>query len=410
MSLIKKSFQLATASGLSAVFIYFYRIAGARSLGADNYGLLALLLAVLNIITLVFASSVPPAIAKFVAEKYRREDIYRTAKTRFPLVGICISILLVIASHFYGYFHCFLILALTVPVIMFLAVGRGWLQGIGDIKTFGCSQIVHEGSKFFLLLFFLYFGFEVLGAVLAIFFGTILAVLYVGRHVTVYDGRDTDFIWKKLMGYFVPISFTRIIDGFIMNLDTIFLKIWFSFEVVGVYNAAGPIARIPLLAFIALSTVLLPEVSNKKEKTREFLRSSMRFCFLILLPGVLLIALFPGFFINLFFGAEYLEAVPALRILIFSSFFIGLYKVFASVLQGLGRPYDAAWIFLVVLMCNVLLNCLLIPAYGMMGASLANLMSGILAAVLALLTIKRYLKLKDKVSLWKRYSSRRTST
>jgi len=397
MSVLEKGLKLSVATGIAAAFTYGYRIISARTLSVDDYGLLSLLLAVFNIILLVFLSSVPPSIAKFVSAGEDAGNIYRTALKRFPIIGIGIAVLLILLSGqiagFYSLGHSFwyfFLIALAIPPTMVLAVDRGWVQGVRNMAAFGYSQIVQEGSKLFMAAILIFAGFGLFGAVFAILFGTVIAAVYTRRFVRV-KGVSNGKSWKKLADYFVPVSLTRIIDGFIMNVDTLFLKIWFPLAVVGTYNAAAPIARIPLLAFGALSTVILPEVSANNHDAGKVLRSSLKFVLLFVLPGVLLVSLFPEFFISLFFGSKYAGSAAALQILVFSSLFLGLYKVFSSVLQGVGRQYAAAGIFVFVLALDIVLNVLLVPKMGMLGAAYANLGSGVAAAVLSFAAVKRVL-------------------
>lgn len=397
MSVLEKGLRLSVATGIAAAFTYGYRILSARTLSVDDYGLLSLLLAVFNIILLIFLSSVPPSIAKFVSAGEDAGNIYKTALKRFPLIGIFIAVLLVALSGkiagFYDLgpsFWYFFLIALAIPPTMVLAVDRGWVQGVRNMGAFGYSQIVQEGSKFFMAAILIFAGFGLFGAVFAILFGTLVAAYYTRRFVKA-KGVSNPKSWKKLADYFVPVSLTRIIDGFIMNVDTLFLKIWFPLAVVGTYNAAAPIARIPLLAFGALSTVILPEVSANNHDADKVLKSSLKFVLLFVLPGVLLVSLFPEFFISLFFGSKYTGSAAALQILVFSSLFLGLYKVFSSVLQGVGRQYAAAGIFVFVLALDIALNIALVPSMGMLGAAYANLASGIAAAVLSFAAVKKAL-------------------
>jgi len=388
MGLIKKSLELSIAGAVSAGFIYAYRILAARAFGQEEYGLLSLMLAILNIIALVFMSSVPAAIAKFVAGHENAKETYRSALWLFPKIGVLLGALLVLGTPLLeaafgleGLFWYLAIIAVSFPITMALAVDRGWMQGIKDMREFGVSQALEQALKFGFLAVSVYFGYRVGGALLAGLLGTAAAAVYARRLVRIGPGKKAGV--RPIMGYFIPISMTRVIDGFVMNLDTILLKFWVSLEVIGIYNAASPLARIPLIAFTAVSTIVLPEVSGEKCHVMAKVKSALKFAVLMILPGIIVLGAFPSFFIRLFFGAGYAEGAQALRILLASSFFIGLYKIFASALQGIGKPYTAAWIFVIVLAFDLAANFMLIPTYGIMGAASANLASGMIAAGLA---------------------------
>jgi stage V sporulation protein B len=379
MGLIKKSLELSAAGAASAGFIYAYRILSARTFGQEEYGLLSLMLAITNIMVLVFMSAVPPAIAKFVAEREKAKETYRSALWLFPRIGVLLGVLLVLATPLLeaafgleGLFLYLALIAISFPITMVLAVDRGWMQGTENIREFGVSQALEQALKFGFLAGSIYLGYRTGGALLAGLLGTVVAAIYARRLIKIGPGKTNGI--KPIMDYFIPISMTRMIDGFVMNLDTILLKLWVSLEVIGIYNAASPLARIPMIAFAAVSTIVLPDVSGDKTHVRAKVRSALKFTVLLILPGIIVLGAYPSFFIRLFFGAGYEEGAQALRLLLASSFFIGLYKIFSSALQGIGKPYTAAWIFVLVLAFDV---------YGMIGAAAANLASGIMAAGLA---------------------------
>lgn len=388
MGIIKKSLELSVAGAVSAGFIYAYRILAARAFGQEEYGLLSLMLAITNIMVLVFMSAVPPAIAKFVAGHEKAKETYRSALWLFPRIGVVLGLLLVLGTPLlekaFGLTGIFLYLAITAisfPVTMILAVDRGWMQGIGNMREFGVSQALEQALKFAFLAGSVYLGYRTGGALIAGLLGTAVAAIYARKLVRIGPGKTNGI--RQIMEYFVPISMARVIDGFVMNLDTILLKFWVSLEVIGVYNAASPLARIPLIAFTAVSTIVLPDVSGDTGHVRAKVKSALKFTVLLILPGIIVLGAFPEFFIRLFFGAGYSGGAQALRLLLASSFFIGLYKIFSSALQGMGKPYTAAWIFVIVLAVDLALNFMLIPAYGMIGAAGANLASGMIAAGLA---------------------------
>jgi len=388
MGLIKKSLELSIAGAVSAGFIYAYRILAARTFGQEEYGLLSLMLAILNILVLVFMSAVPPAIAKFVAGREKAKETYRSALWLFPRIGVVLGILLVLGTPLLerafgldGLLLYLALIAISFPVTMILAVDRGWMQGKENIREFGISQALEQALKFAFLAGSVYLGYRTGGALLAGLLGTAVAAIYARKLVRIGPGKTNGI--RPIMDYFIPISMTRVIDGFVMNLDTILLKLWVSLEVIGIYNAASPLARIPMIAFTAVSTIVLPDVSGDKGHVNAKVKSALKFTILLILPGIIVLGAYPAYFIELFFGAGYSEGAQALRLLLASSFFIGLYKIFSSALQGMGKPYTAAWIFVIVLAFDLALNVALIPKYGMNGAAAANLASGILAAGLA---------------------------
>ena len=96
---------------------------------------------------------------------------------------------------------------------------------------------------------------------------------------------------------------------------------------------------------------------------------------IVSLPLVIFIALFPELILRVLFGEAFAEAAPTLLILMASMAVMHLRVIYGNPLIAWNeeRFYMFATLFGAVL--NVLLNYLLIPDYGILGAAYASLIS-----------------------------------
>jgi len=387
--MLRKSVSLSFLALLAAGGSYAYRIGIARLLGQEAYGTVAVALALVNLVSLVLLSAIPPAIAKFRAEG---KKVFG-ASYYFAILGALLGVLLIVASPLLSWtdlpFSLLVLIAAALPIGMMMAVGRGLLQGAKRTDAFGVSQALQEISKFVIALGLILGGYGIFGAVAGIPLSFVLVLAFVFFLVRKERERASFTEFKRVVKYALPIAVTRVVDAFILNIDLLFLKMWFPLGTVAMYAAAGPLARIPLIAFSSIATVLLPEVSARKDKTKALTKKASLISILVLF-GILVLIAFPQYFIILF-GSEYvtLETILVLRILALASFFIGLYKIFAASLQGLGKAKEVAVFTLLVLLIDVLLNVSLIPVYGMVGAAASTLFASVIAAGGAFLILKR---------------------
>jgi O-antigen/teichoic acid export membrane protein len=103
------------------------------------------------------------------------------------------------------------------------------------------------------------------------------------------------------------------------------------------------------------------------------------------MPFLVLLLLFPGFFINLLWGAEYLLAENSLRLLAVGMFAISFAGVSNSLLSSKGKSKILLFNLIVISIINLVLNFILVPMYGINGAAISTMISLILWSAITLL-------------------------
>lgn len=390
--MFRKSASLSAFVFLAAAFSYGYRMVVERYLGLEAYGQIGIVLSILNIISLVVLSAIPPAIARYRAEG---EDVLGAA-LKFGWIGAGVgAVILLLSPVFMAYyelpFSFVVIIAGIVFALTFAAIGRGILQGSGRTGLFGFTQFLEELSKFafaFLLILGSYLAF---GAIFGILLAAVVTALFA---LFMVRKEKSGFGFRPLLDYMVPISITRVVDGVVLFIDILLLKLWVPLGVIGMYSIAAPISRIPLYVFTAIATVLLPEVARNKGKAKALTKSAVMVGALVLV-GIGILFTFPVFFMQLLFSMEGMSAADiaataaTLRILLVSSFFMGIYKIITSSIQGMGMAQKVVPLAISVLVLDIILISLLVPVYGMIGAALGTMCSAALASVGGYVILKK---------------------
>ncbi|HET8925048.1 MAG TPA: hypothetical protein VFN26_18855 [Candidatus Acidoferrum sp.] len=200
----------------------------------------------------------------------------------------------------------------AAPMILALflrPVTDGVLQGV---QAFGRLGLVHVSQAFVRLFFtagLIALGSQAAGAIfalpLACFTALVLAWLWLRpqfRAVGKVVARRVSWHYSActLLGLAV--------FGLLVNLDALFVKRFFSPTVAGNYGPVVTVAKVCLFFPMAMGMILLP-----KAKLRHAIGRDARPILLIalagvLVPGLLLTTicfLFPGFLVNIVFGAAY---------------------------------------------------------------------------------------------------------
>lgn len=113
--------------------------------------------------------------------------------------------------------------------------------------------------------------------------------------------------------------------------------------VAGLYGAAKNVALIPYQLILSITFVVFPLVSRSTfdadlEKTRAYLRQTLRFTLLLTTWFALVLVLAREPLLALLFGKAYAPAAPALALLLGSTVLFSVHVVAGTVITGAGRP------------------------------------------------------------------------
>jgi stage V sporulation protein B len=219
------------------------------------------------------------------------------------------------------------------------------------------------------------------------------------RYPQVFKGKVsiTKPLTKKLFSFALPIFIASL--GFIVleYIDTLAIAAFRTLPEVGFYQAAQPIARLLWYFSGALSTVLLPMISEIwTKRERGALNSIMhfltKFSFMLIIPAALVFIAFPDIVIRLIFGEGYLAGATALQILSVAAIVYTLFVILSVAIVGIGKSIVSVKAVGAMACLNLVGNLLLIPTYGIEGAAVAHFASYTLGFLLLLYYVRKFVK------------------
>ena len=210
---------------------------------------------------------------------------------------------------------------------------------------------------------------------------------------------------KKLFKFGLPVMIGGASWLVMTYTDTIMLTYFSGIKQVGLYNAALPTASLLHYFSLALATVLLPMSSElwsrgHKEQLRAGINLLYKYSFLIIIPFALIMVSFPEILLRMLFGNEYVPAATTLKILSIGTIFLIIARVNFSILSGIGKPKINAKIMWGVAVLNIMLNLMLIPFYGIIGAAIATSTSFLVMLILSTIYMERNIAIKIPLWLW----------
>jgi O-antigen/teichoic acid export membrane protein len=234
---------------------------------------------------------------------------------------------------------------------------------------------------FFLSLIFFDYDFQITDLIfLYIFVNIVILILFLTNLLKQFNfnfkKRETNFQYKKYFKYIFLTGFFSIFNVLNHKIDLLFIDYFLDKAQVSLYGIGSQFSLIMTIPFVIFYSVLGPKISLYLKSGKIIkLNALLDFYRLILIiSSLILFLILILFFENLvsfFFTAEYLEAYTIVKILTFA-FFIGSFFSFNEMLLNFtGNEKKVLFSVFLSFLLNALLNVILVPKYGIIGASLS---------------------------------------
>ncbi|MCJ0618974.1 polysaccharide biosynthesis C-terminal domain-containing protein [Haloarcula hispanica] len=367
-----------------------------RILGAAQYGQYATILAVFGLLKTLMSSGVVNGAQKYFAEdrelKSWKSYVWAYYSRLAGLLALIVAAGLVFASasgvvgSVFGdeYTIYFYLIALWAIVTQYREFTRRVLMGLHLEKY---SEKLRIGQQTTFLIFAIglaYLNFGVLGVIAGhIISNTLMfaiGLFLVWRYVDIQSTFEPipDNFPKKELAFFNHSSIVYIfLLTSLYHVDILMLQRTVSDATVGYYKAALVLVELLWVAPQSLQQVLIQSVSDlwrtdAIDEINNMAIKTTRYVLLFTLLCSVGLAALADVFVPFFFGAEYSPAVKPLLFLLPGTLGFAVARPILAITHAKGsmRPLITATGFTAVL--NLVLNALLIPSYGTVGAAVAT--------------------------------------
>lgn len=415
----KSSFVVLIFILFSKILTYVYRIIIARQFGPEEYGLFSLAVMILGWFVAVFSFGLVDGIIRYVSLYRGKKEINKIhyiikITTTFLLFsGISSCILLFILSEYISlnlfhnpdlivYLKWF---SISIPFFIFASTFLSILQAFEKINWYSFIRNVLDISvKLIAILIFISLGFKTNAIIFSYILGILSMLLFSYYLVKVklsevfmkytLEKKLKKRIVKDLFSYSWPLMFLSVVAFIFSWVDSFAIGYFKNVTDVGIYNAAVPLASLLIIVPSLFIQLFFPMITkefsrNKISLIKDISKQVAKWIFLLNLPLLIIMILFPGAIINLFFGPEYLSAAWALRFLSIGTFFYSIFIISANLLSMAGRSKTVLFNILVSSIINLILNILLVPKYGISGAAFSTMITYIIWSFISLIQAKR---------------------
>lgn len=404
------SFAKGTIS-LSLATIFFFAIGYVtqiligRLLSPEDFGTFGIVLYLLNTAEYIFTSGISQSTSKFLAERPNsgRALLRLTIWTQVIVGVIFMILLLALAPQFAKWYHdagvapLLRILVWMIPFYSARSLIQGILGGqqhfIGQSKT----KIWIGVSKFVLIVLALVISRDVTSILIAYLLSALFGAVYGKGFIQPIRG-DAPIPLKEFLGYTISLTAFLVVFPLFINIDVFLVRgLIQSTTETGWYVAATTMARLPFYLFTGLLLTLLPSVAHLKQTSEKELRrvvsEVIRYALVLLVPMSVLVAVTAPTLLPLLFGDEYRNGVAPLQLLVIGITLLVLFRVYSTVLLGLSNSRDVILVTFGMIVLDTVLNLLLIPRYGLLGAAGGSLIASVAGFAVIAVLMSRHLTL-----------------
>lgn len=202
---------------------------------------------------------------------------------------------------------------------------------------------------------------------------------------------------RRLMSTSYPLLWATVLQLVMTWTDTLALGVWRDNRTVGIYGAAMRVATLISFVLLAGNAILAPKFASLYEqrdldRLGRLARDAAKLLFLLTLPIVGIIVLAPSLVLGIF-GAEFRAGAVALIILAAGQAINVFTGSVGNLLVMSGHERTMRNVYVVAAAASVILNVVLVPPFGMVGAAIASACSLAALNLLAALLVYRKLSI-----------------
>ena len=205
----------------------------------------------------------------------------------------------------------------------------------------------------------------------------------------------------NLLKMALPLGFSLYMIRIYYNFDTIMLGFMKDNETVGYYNAAYKIILVLIAFASAFYSAIFPVISNyyksSIEKLKNFQTKITKILISVAIPLGVGTTLLASRIINFVYGYEYFQGAVALQLLIWAVVIIFIDIPFANSLVAVDRQNKFTIFVTMSAVINLILNFLLIPTFGIIGASIATIIAELNLLILSYIEMKKIVSINPFV-------------
>lgn len=213
--------------------------------------------------------------------------------------------------------------------------------------------------------------------------GLLIIMPIVGRMASPVFRIDTAQMFDMLKQG-IPVALLGVSAMLIARIDVLFLSIWRGDIEIGFYSAAYRLTEafkiFPTAVMMSLYPLIV-QLKSAQEDPGEALTSGLKPVLIIMIPVCMGVMTWAEDIVLFFYSPVFLPAAKSLEFLIWTELGFIFTLAFSQTLIALDRRRSVIYVSGLMLLVNLLLNSVLIPRWGYIGATAVTVTTELIGAI-----------------------------
>lgn len=386
---------------------FLFSVYVVRQLGDERFGQYSIVLSFVGLFQIFAELGMSQYVMREIARnRERTQSLILNLIGARMLLGLTAIGMIPLAAQLYGYsnelvlgvllYTCtFLLSAIQAPLLTLVTANERFDLASG-MNVIGQLTFVILGSIFLLS------GFSFLSLIIASLI-SIIPQIILGLWGTIRNGylkpplAFTPRTWPALMRAGLTFGMISLTLQIAFGIDTVMLSKFVPPEEVGWYNVAYNLIFSIMFLSKSFREAMVPSLSrvyiSEPEEVQRWYYRMVKAVVMLSLPiavGGMVIA---SPLILLLYKAEFTPSILALRILVWDVPFLMFNSFNGSLMTVIGSEREAAKIYFINAIANIVLNLLFIPLYGYIAAAVITVVTDLIGSLQFHQALRHKLKL-----------------
>jgi len=381
-----------------------------RALGADMYGIWALILATVSLMVPFALIGFSMSIIRFLAAEKNRDrirDDFISACIVVFISGCVFSLLIFLLSDILATSlfndpesaYYFKIGSVLIPLNCLMYLCLAFFRMRRRMGTFTVMTITHQSLTLGLIVSFIALGWDLKGVII----GTAAAIMLVdivGLYLVLKETgiRVPDFSnIKTYLKWGIPLTPNAAILWIINSSDRYIISHFLGSTATGLYTAAYNIGVNASFMLVPVQMVLYPNLvktyaEGNPQETQKYLRYSVKYLMMISIPAAVGLSVLGRALLQLLATPEFVSANTVIPYIAAGIVLYNFFQTTVTIFHITDHTHITIRLLVTSALLNIGLNVILIPRMDIEGAAVATLVAYGVLGLLTIIVTRRYLK------------------
>jgi len=395
--LIKNSTINISGNAFSKICRYFIAFLVIKVLGVNGYGHFALAMSIITIGTIFSSLGMHYGVSRFIPIYLGKQEIDKIKGTihfcgKVVIISsLVITVVIFISSNYLSNTlfnkpesYLFIkLLVFTIPFTVISTFVTNVFKGFNVIKYKVITEDVFVHLLRVILLFAcMILGLKILGVIYSYILtgvsGVVVGLYFMIKKLPKLFDKSIKTICDKreIISYSFPLFLNSFVVVLLSRIDILMLSYYLPSDHVGMYSLANRMATLVFFISASIFAVFSPTIAEfygkgERDLISTYYQKISRWALILTIPVFLFITIFSHELLKIF-GLEFTGGKVPLIILATSFLLNSFFGFSGQLLSVVGRSKLIFINSFIVCIMNYLLNLVLIPKYGIVGAAIAT--------------------------------------